>query len=143
MINVLHPREVTPEFLDVCRRLGEAHGSSSRPALLCQHPVFRGVNDSVEILEGLYTRLLTASPPVLPYYMVHPFFNGTLPSHRLNLDQSQGIYRQLVRRPGCLVPRLVVPTPWGKCIVGPHEQLQRVGDFYRLTTKDGRQVLVK
>ncbi len=143
MINVLHPREVTREFLEVCQRLGETQGSASRPSLLCQHPLFRGVNDSVEILEDLYGKLLAASPPILPYYLVYPFYNGTLPSHRLSIEEAQDIYRQLVRRPGCLVPRLVIPTPWGKCIIGPHEQLQRVGDRYRLMTKDGKEVLIK
>lgn len=143
MINVLHPREVTPEFLDACSWLADAGGHSARPALLCQHPLFRGVNDSVEILEELYAKLFTASPPVLPYYIVHPFYNGTLRKHQLSIVESQNIYQQLIRRPGCITPRLVVPTPWGKCVVGPHEQLQRIGDAYQLTTKDGLKVLVQ
>lgn len=142
LLNVLHPREVTPEFVEACSWLADANGTQ-RPALLCQHPLFRGVNNSVEVLEELYDKLLAVSPPVLPYYMVHPFYNGTLTKHQLSVKESQTLYKQLIRRPGCITPRLVVPTPWGKCVVGPHEELQRVGDAYQLTTKDGVKVLVQ
>jgi L-lysine 2,3-aminomutase len=142
MINVLHPREVTPEFMEACAALAEAGGPGARPALLCQHPLFRGVNDSVEILEDLYDRLFRCSPPVLPYYLVHPFYNGTLPKHRLTILESQRIYRELVRRPGCITPRLVVPTPHGKCLIGPNEQIQFDESGYVLKTKDGEAVLL-
>jgi lysine 2,3-aminomutase len=143
MINVLHPREVTDEFKAVCSALSDAAGSDARPALLCQHPLFRGVNDSVEILEELYEKLLGCSPPVLPYYLVHPFYNGTLPKHKLSIIESQRIYQELVRRPGCITPRLVVPTPQGKCLIGPFEQLvsDENGNF-QITTKDGQRVVL-
>jgi len=142
MINVLHPREVTPEFTAVCERLGDSGGATGRPALLCQHPLFKGINDSVEILTELYSKLMSCSPPVLPYYMVHPFYNGTLERHRLTLRESQALYAELVRRPGCLVPRLVVPTPIGKCVLGPHEPLIETKGGYVLVTKDGQRVVV-
>ncbi len=140
MINVLHPREVTDEFLEACSILSEVAGPNFRPALLCQHPLFRGVNDSVEILDELYTRLFQCSPPVLPYYLIHPFYNGTLPKHRLSIIESLRIYQELARRPGCLTPRLVVPTPRGKCQVGPYENLSKDGAYYLITTKDGETV---
>lgn len=140
MINVIHPREVTKEFMVACNTLAEAAGSESRPALFCQHPVFRGINDSVEILDELYTKLLRCSPPVIPYYMVHPFYNGTLPKHRLSIVESQRLYQQIARRPGCMTPRLVVPTPLGKCQLGPYEKLVRRDGGFVLTTKDGKMV---
>ena len=140
MINVLHPREVTEEFLEACSALSEVAGPDARPALLCQHPLFRGVNDSVEILDELYTKLFQCSPPVLPYYLVHPFYNGTLPKHRLSIADSQRIYQELARRPGCITPRLVVPTPYGKCQIGPYENLTKDGGSYLITTKDGEKV---
>jgi lysine 2,3-aminomutase len=142
MINVLHPREVTSEFEDVCSALSEEAGVGNRPALLCQHPLFKGVNDSADTLEDLYTRLMACSPPVLPYYLVHPFYNGTLPQHRLSLRRSQEILQELVRRPGCLAPTLVVPTPQGKCQIGPHERLVEEDGSYRIVTKDGVSVLL-
>jgi L-lysine 2,3-aminomutase len=142
VINVIHPREVTPEFERACAVLNEACGPTSRPLFLCQHPLFRGVNDSVTVLEDLYGRLLSCSPPVLPYYLVHPFYNGTLPQHRLSIEDSQRLYRELARRPGCMLPKLVVPTPWGKCIIGPHEDLRRTASGVELFTKDGVRVFV-
>jgi len=142
MINILHPREVTPEFRDVCWRLVNG-GDRGRPVLLCQHPLFKGVNDTVELLDELYRLLLSFSAPVLPYYLVHPFYNGTLKKHQLSIVESQAIYRELVRRPGCMSPKLVVPTPWGKCIIGPHEELRQTEMGYLLRTKDGMQVVVK
>ncbi|MEO6324580.1 MAG: hypothetical protein ABIQ65_08140 [Thermoanaerobaculia bacterium] len=140
MFHVLHPREITEGFLAVASRL--ADNGEKRPALLCQHPVFRGVNDSVEVLEELYERLLSASPPIVPYYIVHPFYNGTLGKHKLSVRESQCLYRELIRRPGWFTPRLVVPTPLGKCVVGPHEQLRAVAGGFMLTTKDGQEVVV-
>jgi len=140
MINVLHPREVTPEFQAAVSALSDLC-PTSRPAFLAQHPVFRGVNDSVETLMSLYVKLQKTSPPVLPYYMVHPFYNGTLPQHRLKIEETQALYRELLRRPGCLVPRLVVPTPQGKCVIGPNEPItvDKNGN-YTLLTKDGVEV---
>src|SRR5258708_2274241 len=143
MLNVLHPPELTPQFREACARIAEAAGPESRPILLCQHPLFKGVNDSVEILEQLYELLLSCSPPVMPYYLVHPFYNGTLGKHRLSVAESQLLYRELVRPPGCMVPRLVVPTPWRKSIVGPHEQLLQSEKGYLLTTKDWLEVAVQ
>ncbi|MGB9620746.1 MAG: radical SAM protein, partial [Armatimonadota bacterium] len=70
IIHVIHPREVTPAFKDACAMVAGAAGPQCRPALLCQHPLFRGVNDSVEVLEELYLKLLQCSPPVVPYYLV-------------------------------------------------------------------------
>lgn len=138
MLNVVHPREATDEFLEVCTHLARDTGAQ----LLCQHPVFRGVNDSVEVLEELYVRLASASPPILPYYMVHPFYNGTLPKHKLSIRETQSIFRQLSRHPGWLTPKLVVPTPVGKCVVGPHDVLQKVEGGYLLHTKNGDPAVV-
>ena len=35
------------------------------------------------------------------------------------------------------VPLLTVPTPMGKCVIGPWEELVDRGGFYLLHTKDG------
>jgi L-lysine 2,3-aminomutase len=140
MLHVLHRREVTPQFQEACEYLSSAASPNRRPSLLCQHPVFRGVNDSVEVLEELYAALLACTTPILPYYMVYPFFNGTLPHHRITLEHLQSINRELARRPGVFAPKLVVPTPRGKCIVGPNDPIVVENGAYRLTTKDGEVV---
>ncbi len=142
MFHITHPREVTSELAQACSALADANSIGDRPALLVQHAIFRGVNDSVEVLEELYRRLLAFSPPILPYYLVYPFYNGTLPKHRLDLLEAQSVYRELAKRPGVLLPKLVVPTPTGKCIVGPHESIPVVAGMYRLRTKNGEEVSV-
>ena len=140
MVNVIHEREVTPEFLQVCDRLGRVAGPRKQAGLFCQHPVFRGVNDTAEALENLYRSLLAGSTPIIPYYMVFPFYNGTLTKHRVGLEHIQSIYRELIRRPGMFAPTLVVPTPRGKCILGPNEPIIVENNAYRLTTKNGEVV---
>jgi hypothetical protein len=35
------------------------------------------------------------------------------------------------------VPLLTVPTPMGKCVIGPYEELVDRGGYYILHTKDG------
>jgi L-lysine 2,3-aminomutase len=139
IINVIHPREITREFEEACCWLTSIERSGRRPVLKSQYPVFRGVNDSAAVLEELQMRLLDLKSPVLPYYMVHPFYNGTLPKHRMDLAETQSIYRELMRRPGVLVPRLVVPTPDGKCVLGANEELIDGGHGCLLYTKDGRR----
>lgn len=138
VVNIVHPREATDELIDVCERLARDTGAQ----VFCQQPIFRGVNDAVEVLEELYSRLASATPPILPYYLVHPFYNGTLPKHQLSVKETQAVYRQLCRHPGWLTPKFVVPTPVGKCFVGPYDNLQPVEGGYLLHTKNGDPVVV-
>ena len=71
------------------------------------------------------------------HYLIHPFPEGTLPQHRLTLLESQQILRKLASAPGTRVPLLTVPTPMGKCVIGPWEELVDRGGYYLLHTKDG------
>jgi len=134
MLHVLHSREVTTGFSDALRQLVTACGDRP-PLLYCQHPILRGVNDSVEELAGLYETLLSLATPVAPYYLVYPFYSGTLPRHRQPLLRVVEVYRELCSRPGWFVPRLVVPTPVGKCIVGPNDPITIEDGHYLLKTK--------
>lgn len=142
VLHVVHPREVTSEFQAACRRLAGLNEGEGQPVFMCQHPIIAGVNDDIEILEELYSKLFRCSPPVIPHYLVHPFPSGTAPGSRLSLERTLQIYRAICRLPGCLSPRLVVPTPWGKCYVGPNDCLRRLDGRYVLTTKGGREVHV-
>lgn len=137
VFQIVHPREITPEFEELCLRIARA-GSRS-PLLLVQHPLFRGVNDSVKVLSELYLRLATAPAAVKPYYIVHPFDSGTLPEHRLSLPDSQRILQELHRFPGIQTPTLVVPTPMGKCYVAPYQPLVQGSSpgYWELRTKNG------
>ncbi len=136
ILHVVHPREVTGELL-ACIELLHELGSSRKPIIMTQHPLFRGINDDPAIITEMYSRLDSGRIPVKPYYLIHPFPDGTLARHRLKLPESQAILRALASAPGTRVPLLTVPTPMGKCVIGPYETLQDRGGYYLLHTKDG------
>ena len=53
--------------------------------------LFRGINDSAGVITEMYDRLDAGNVVVKPYYLIHPFPDGTLPRHRLTLQESQMI----------------------------------------------------
>jgi lysine 2,3-aminomutase len=136
ILHVVHPREVTPELLQAMELLSEL-GGNRRPLMMTQHPLFRGINNDAATITDMYDRLDAGAVVVKPYYLIHPFPDGTLPQHRLTLRESQQILRGLASAPGTRVPLLTVPTPMGKCVIGPWEELVDRGGFYLLHTKDG------
>ena len=87
-------------------------------------------------------KLSTLSPPVIPYYAVHPFRNGTLKSQQIPIEKSIKSLREIARGPGWLTPKLVVPTKFGKCCISPFEKLKMGKGQYALTTKDGFEIIV-
>jgi L-lysine 2,3-aminomutase len=139
ILHVVHPREVTPELHQVMRCLTELV-TIRRPLMMTQHPLFRGINNDASLLTRMYDLLDAGDVIVKPYYLIHPFPDGTLPQHRLTLLESQSVLRGLSSAPGTRVPLLTVPTPMGKCFIGPYDQLQDRGGYYLLHTKDGVEV---
>lgn len=86
---MIHPREVAPELLELVALIARA--GNRRPLLLLQHPLFRGVNSSAEILADLYQKLADGEAPIKPYYVVHPFDSGTLQkNHARTVSQVSG-----------------------------------------------------
>ncbi len=136
ILHVVHPREVTPGLLESLVLLTDIAGQR-KPLMLLQHPLFRGINSDAKIITEMYDRLDAGNVVVKPYYLIHPFPDGTLPQHRLTLLESQAILRDLASAPGTRVPLLTVPTPMGKCVIGPYEHLVDRGGYYLLHTKDG------
>jgi len=139
ILHVVHPREVTPRLLEAMSVLAEL-GGRRQPLMLTQHPLFRGINNDAAVITEMYDKLDAGDVVVKPYYLIHPFPDGTLPRHRLTLKESQLILRGLASAPGTRVPLLTVPTPMGKCVVGPWEELVDRGGYYLLHTKDGVEV---
>jgi lysine 2,3-aminomutase len=138
ILHVVHPREVTPKVLEAIACLAALTGGSKRqPLMMTQHPVFRGINNSAATITEMYDKLDAGDVVVKPYYLIHPFPDGTLPRHRLTLRESQQILRGLASAPGTRVPLLTVPTPMGKCVVGPWDELVDHGGYHILHTKDG------
>lgn len=136
ILHVVHPREVTSGLLEALEVLTNLH-DKRRPLMMVQHPLFRGINNDARIITEMYDRLDSGNVIVKPYYLIHPFPDGTLPQHRLTLQESQQILRDLASAPGTRVPLLTVPTPMGKCVIGPWETLTDRGGYYLLHTKDG------
>ncbi len=136
ILHVVHPREVTPELHAAMLALTEL-SDTRRPLMMTQHPLFRGINDNAKTITDMYDRMDSGAVVFKPYYLIHPFPDGTLPQHRLTLLESQQILRDLASAPGTRVPLLTIPTPMGKCVIGPYEQLVDRGGYYLLHTKDG------
>jgi len=136
ILHVVHPREVTRELLDSLVVLTDL-AEKRKPLMMMQHPLFRGINDDAAVITEMYDRMDAGNVVVKPYYLIHPFPDGTLPEHRLTLKESQRILRGLASAPGTRVPLLTVPTPMGKCVIGPWEELVDRGGYYLLHTKDG------
>jgi lysine 2,3-aminomutase len=136
ILHVVHPREVTPQVLEAIEVLSDL-AEKRKPLMMMQHPLFRGINNDARIITEMYDRMDAGNVIVKPYYLIHPFPDGTLPQHRLTLKESQQILRELASAPGTRVPLLTVPTPMGKCVIGPYEELVDRGGYYILHTKDG------
>ena len=136
ILHVVHPREVTTELRQAMLALTEL-ADSRRPLMMAQHPLFRGINNDASIITDMYDRMDSGPVVFKPYYLIHPFPDGTLPRHRLTLPESQKILRDLASAPGTRVPLLTIPTPMGKCVIGPYEPLIDRGGYYLLHTKDG------
>ncbi len=136
ILHVVHPREVTQGLLDTLVTLTDL-AEKRKPLMMLQHPLFRGINNDARIITEMYDRMDAGDVVVKPYYLIHPFPDGTLPQHRLTLKESQLILRNLASAPGTRVPLLTVPTPMGKCVIGPWQELVDRGGYYILHTKDG------
>lgn len=115
VLHANHPNEIDAEVRAACERL-RATGA----LLLNQSVLLRGVNDSVETLAELSTRLIDAG--VSPYYLhLLDRVRGTA-----HFEVPEGEARELIhgltaRVPGYLVPRLVreIPGAPSKVDCGP------------------------
>jgi lysine 2,3-aminomutase len=122
VVQVNHPAELSEGFLEAVKRL-----RASTLGLRSQTVLLRGINDSVEILESLFTSLSILG--VDPYYL----FQGDLATgtahFRVPLSRGLQIYGELRRRlSGMELPRYAVDAPDGggklylpECVVGLKE----------------------
>ncbi len=135
IIQVNHPRELSPEVVEALQRLGRAG-----IPLLNQSVFLRGVNDSEGVLRDLSSSLLAAG--VIPYYL----FQGDLVAGtghlRAPLSKGISIMRALRQRlSGLATPRYAVDLPGGGGkIVVPLDPPPRLdGGNYHLTDPQGRE----
>lgn len=107
VLHINHPEEITPEFLlavNQARQLGIL--------LFSQSVLLRGINDEVEILKDLFSKLLDMG--VKPYYL-HQTDKVPGTSHlRVSLEEGKKIMKQLQGQlSGLAIPKYMIEIPDG------------------------------
>ncbi len=130
-----HPRELTPEAAEACRRLADAGIPVGNQTVL-----LRGVNDDPATLAELFRGLLRLR--VRPYYLHHMDLTRGTVHFRTRVEQGVALMAAL-RGPlsGLAVPQYVIDLPGGKGKVPVlPDYLQALGDMVVLRSPDGERV---
>ncbi len=130
-----HPREITPQSTEACRRLADAGIPLGNQTVL-----LRGVNDEPAVMAALMKSLLKIR--VRPYYI-----------HHMDLVQGAGHFRTRVERgieimqtlrgptSGLAVPHYVIDLPGGKGKVPILPgYVERLGETVVLRTPGGERI---
>ena len=131
-----HPRELTPQAAEACRRMVDAGFP-----VMNQTVLLRGVNDRPEVLEQLFRGLVRWR--VRPYYLMQMDPVAGSSHLRTPLATGETIMAELQGRvTGIALPKLVVDTPGGagKIVLGPSTVVARAPGRTRLRTPDGVEV---
>jgi len=106
-IHFEHPDELTEETIETCHRLRKAG------AILFGQSVFlKGVNDSYEILEKLFSRLIEIG--VKPYYLYRCDPVASIEHFRVDFEKELAIATKLRKNlSGLAWPTYVIDTPDG------------------------------
>jgi len=136
MTHFNHPKELTPESEDACRRLADAGFP-----VMNQTVLLRGINDQAETLERLFRGLIRVR--VRPYYLLQADpVRGT--GHlRTPMSTGLAIMSELQGRlTGIALPKLICDTPHGKGKVPlvPDYVVERAPGRTRLRTFRGEEV---
>lgn len=92
-VHTVHPQEITADFVAAVDRIRQ---SGARTLLMCDTPLIRGVNDSVQILRELFMGLYTAG--VKPYYLSHNMPNiPAAESQRTSVREGLRLWNSLKR----------------------------------------------
>jgi lysine 2,3-aminomutase len=126
-----HPKEVTPEAEEACRRLASAGIPLGNQTVL-----LRGINDDGDTMKELVRELMRIR--VRPYYLYQcQVLKGTR-HFRTAIEKGTEIIGQLQgHTSGLAVPKFVVDTPYGKIPADPKYVQGRVGDDVVLKSFDG------
>lgn len=121
VVHINHFQEVDQNFIDLCRQL-----KKTGLTLLSQTVLLRGVNDDVQILSKLMTKLVECG--VKPYYLHHPDLVKGTDHFRLGIEAGLKIYTDLKKSiSGVAVPGYVLDLPGGKGKVSV-ESLNKIDD---------------
>jgi lysine 2,3-aminomutase len=130
-----HPREITPQSAEACRRLAEAGIPLGNQTVL-----LRGVNDEPAVMAELMKGLLKIR--VRPYYIHHMDLVRGAGHFRTRLEKGLAIVKAL-RGPvsGLAVPHYVIDLPGGKGKVPVlPEYIERLGETVVLRAPSGERV---
>ncbi len=133
VVHVNHPAEFGAEALAAFRRLiGSGIPVASQTVLL------RGVNDDPDILENLFSQLVSLGAK--PYYLFQGDLAAGTSHFRVPLSRGLEIYSQLRRRlSGLELPRYAVDVPGGlgKAYL-PEDIVERTKDGWQLRVASGQ-----
>lgn len=130
-----HPREITPQSTEACRRLAEAGIPLGNQTVL-----LKGVNDEPAVMAELMKGLLKIR--VRPYYIHHMDLVQGAGHFRTQVEQGIAIVKAL-RGPisGLAVPHYVIDLPGGKGKVPVlPEYIESLGETVMLRTPAGERV---
>lgn len=111
-LHVVHPTEITPEFIARVRKLRQ-----SGTLVLSQLPLLKGVNNEVTTLRKLFERLYGLG--VSPHYLFHAMPNiPTARLQRTSVREGVLLMNELFGRvTGPAIPRFVISHRTGKKVV--------------------------
>ena len=106
-VHVNHPDELTDAAVAALTRL-----AAGGVTLVSQTVLLKGINDDVDVLEGLFRRLVRLR--VRPYYLHHPDLAPGTAHFRVSLEVGQALMRALRGRvSGLCLPTYVLDLPGG------------------------------
>jgi lysine 2,3-aminomutase len=133
-VHANHPRELTKEAREACRRLLAAGVS-----LVSQTVLLKGVNDDPDTLSALMRAFVETR--IKPYYLHHPDPAPGTGHFRVSLKEGQSLMRALrARLSGLAMPTYVLDLPEarGKIPVGPSYLEGDGPDYVATDPKGGR-----
>ena len=133
IVHINHPREITPEFLEVVRLLRE-----SGAILLSQTVLLRMINDCSGILGNLFERLIQAG--VKPYYLFQLDDVAGTAHFKVKVQTGLSIIKQLRREiSGLCIPHYALDITGGLGKVPIDNQyIEDAGEDLRVKNLTGR-----
>ena len=136
-LHVNHPRELTAEVREACRRL-----STAGVQLVSQSVLLRSINDNAETLAELMRSFVEIG--VMPYYLHHPDMAPGTGHFRLTIAEGQAIMRDLRSKlSGLCIPHYILDLPGGhgKVEIGTNALREVEPNRYIVLDRHGREHL--